>query len=333
MDRTLRQVVLATVAVLVIAVAAATLPNPVATGPGGPTPVDEDPGGGDVDLGFGGEGVSFGLGGGNVGFRALCVPFLLSPYFIWGAILALLGAGYLIYRRTDIVAVIGAYGLILTPGILIYLLLTDCRSVPETPEQQRSPLPEYNISFLFEGGTGSGGTAGGAIPTASPTFVLLIGVILLVVLVLFLRTTGDDGLVGDPEPEEPVADEPALAAVGAAAGRAADRIEGQASVENEVFRAWREMTDRLDLDRPETITPGEFAERAIEAGMDRTHVEELTGLFRSVRYGGDAPTPEREQRAIETLRAIESAYGDEIEATEPDDSNAAPDSEGSDADP
>jgi hypothetical protein len=80
-------------------------------------------------------------------------------------------------------------------------------------------------------------------------------------------------------------------------------------VENEVYLAWREMTGHLDVPRPETSTPAEFATAAEAVGMNDAHVEELTELFREVRYGGAAPTEDREQRALAALRDIESTYG------------------------
>jgi len=82
-------------------------------------------------------------------------------------------------------------------------------------------------------------------------------------------------------------------------------------VENEVYRAWREMTGHLDVENPESSTPAEFAAAAESVGMDDAHVAELTDLFREVRYGGAAATDDREQRAIDALRAIESTYGGE----------------------
>ncbi|MFB6219563.1 MAG: DUF4129 domain-containing protein, partial [Halobacteriaceae archaeon] len=87
-----------------------------------------------------------------------------------------------------------------------------------------------------------------------------------------------------------------------------DRIEARADTDNEVYRAWQEMATLVGGDRPETSTPGEFADDAVAAGMDPADVEELTRLFEEVRYGDAPPTDEREQRAVRTLRAIEDAY-------------------------
>jgi hypothetical protein len=122
-----------------------------------------------------------------------------------------------------------------------------------------------------------------------------------------------DGEEDDPEPE-PSTD---VRAVGAAAGRAADRIEGGDGFENEVYRAWAAMTEHLAVDRPESSTPAEFATAATAAGMDPADVARLTDLFEAVRYGGREPTAERERAAVETLRRIEATYAD-ADAERPD---------------
>ncbi|MUV61919.1 DUF4129 domain-containing protein, partial [Halobacterium sp. CBA1126] len=122
----------------------------------------------------------------------------------------------------------------------------------------------------------------------------------------------DDPPDRDPVPEPADGeDEETLDALGSVAGDAADRIAADADVENEVYRAWREMTEHLDVDNPEASTPAEFAAAASDAGMAREHVDELTDLFRSVRYGGAEVTAEREQRAVDALRAVEASYGGE----------------------
>jgi hypothetical protein len=101
-----------------------------------------------------------------------------------------------------------------------------------------------------------------------------------------------------------------LEAVGEAAGAAADRIETQADVTNEVYRAWAEMTRHLDIPHPDTTAPDEFAEAAVEAGMAAEDVETLTELFQDVRYGGADPDA-RAEEAVAALRRIERTYGGE----------------------
>ncbi|MFB6266844.1 MAG: hypothetical protein ABEI31_04225, partial [Halodesulfurarchaeum sp.] len=111
MDRTARQVVLATVAVLAIAVAAATLPNPVTDGGTSGSGVDTQPASGPFipDLG---QDQRAGLGGsGSFSLSGLCFPVLLSPAFVIGAILTLIVFGLVVYRRRDVFSVVAAYGL------------------------------------------------------------------------------------------------------------------------------------------------------------------------------------------------------------------------------
>nr|WP_305794393.1 DUF4129 domain-containing protein [Halomarina rubra] len=68
------------------------------------------------------------------------------------------------------------------------------------------------------------------------------------------------------------------------------------------------MTTPLDLPR-ETTTPGEFAAAAVDAGMSRDDVAELTRLFETTRYGGRTVDADREERATTALRRIERTYG------------------------
>jgi len=172
-------------------------------------------------------------------------------------------------------------------------------------------------SGLF-GDPGAPDRTGQVDPSALDPSVLvvaaIVGAILLTAVVALYRATGD--ATADEEEEPAVASDDggaAVADVGRAAGRAADRIEAAADADNEVYRAWREMADLLDLQRPETATPGEFAEAAVAAGMDPDDVSELTRLFEEVRYGEAPATEEREQVALRTMRRIEDAYADPSE--------------------
>jgi hypothetical protein len=140
---------------------------------------------------------------------------------------------------------------------------------------------------------------------------VVIGAVLLAALAALYSATGDATETED-DPQPPAEDGGAgVTGVGRAAGRAADRIEDDAGVDNEVYRAWQEMAARLDVDRPEASTPGEFADAAADAGMAEGDVAELTRLFEEVRYGDADATADREDRAVGTLRRIEDAYGGE----------------------
>jgi len=127
---------------------------------------------------------------------------------------------------------------------------------------------------------------------------------------LFVRTGEYESLDANDQLDEESID---LTQVGEAAGDAADRIESEAEVSNEVYRAWREMVQHLNVSDPDTTAPDEFEAYAISAGMDPTDVSELTQLFEDVRYGEFDPG-EREERAVAALRRIEAAYADDEES-------------------
>ena len=174
--------------------------------------------------------------------------------------------------------------------------------------------------FPGEGTAGPGppGSGDGVSDDADSSSSLPLGLLAVVGIVLagaalLVWQVRDGG--ADPEVVDEAADDGAAAAVGRAAGRAADRIEDADSVDNEVYRAWREMTDPLDVEDPETSTPGEFATAAVDAGLERSDVDELTRLFEEVRYG-DAPPDEYEDRAGVVLRRVETQYAEREDAEE-----------------
>ena len=69
-----------------------------------------------------------------------------------------------------------------------------------------------------------------------------------------------------------------------------DDGEGQAPLSirspgNEVERLWLEMVSRVDPPEDPSLTPRERAEAVVRAGLNRDAVDDLTGLYESVRYG------------------------------------------------
>lgn len=180
------------------------------------------------------------------------------------------------------------------------------RSTPSTP----SETVETRNGTPIESGPSFGDSLG----LGRFLFLALLGVLLLgAVLVLYRtlsRTEFDDPASDQRSAEAPAVD---LEAVGEAAGRTADRVERYGTLDNEVYRAWSEMTTHLRVANRRSRTPGEFAAAAERAGMDGAAVRELTELFESVRYGDGAPTDADRRRAVELLRHIESAYGGEEE--------------------
>ncbi|WP_336136069.1 DUF4129 domain-containing protein [Natronomonas amylolytica] len=247
---------------------------------------------------------------------AACWPVLAEP----PALLALFGLFValfaLVRRATDSKLAAGAVCLAaVVPVAIIWGTLATCPS-PDPPDNESTTATpgttDPNGSSVAEGGGGGGFGEVAAETLSSPTVLvaLLFVLAVAVVVVAVFGAHGDD--VPDEEPDiEPAVDDEDVAAVGRVAGTAADRIEADAAAENEVYRAWREMTKELAVENPDATTPGEFADAAIAAGMDAEDVAELTDLFETVRYGGFGATEERERRAVETLRHIEETYGGE----------------------
>lgn len=160
------------------------------------------------------------------------------------------------------------------------------------------------------GGSGSASTEALSVTSDPLLLVLAVAAALVIGIVVFFRSQDDDST---PKPDSETEDSATMTELGRVAGRAADRIadDTDADTENEVYRAWQEMTDRLEVPNPQSQTPGEFAHAATDAGMEKADVTELTDLFRTVRYGGSDPTDERETRAVSALRRIEDEYGGE----------------------
>lgn len=175
-----------------------------------------------------------------------------------------------------------------------------------------------------DGGGGSGGIRGilgGAVP-ALPRWavVALVGLGALVLVALW-RTAG-----GQPPEAAPTASEETETAVqGVAAGAGRSPDWAQAPADNAVYAAWRRLADHVHPRRPGHRTPADYAALAREAGVDDDAVDELTGLFRRVRYGPDGPTPERERRAREALAraGLDEAEGAERDGDGGDDDEQA----------
>ncbi len=183
----------------------------------------------------------------------------------------------------------------------------------QPPEGVAIPSPNESAVSGGGGNSSSGGGSGGGPVGSGNMFVTvgLFGAVLVGLIAVFGAEyipwqREDDTTHAEAAEEASDADE----SIGEAAGRAADRIEAaEDSAENEVYRAWREMAESVDVGNPRTSTPAEFAAAAADAGLDRDRVAELTELFEAVRYGDRPVTEEREQRAVAALREIEREHG------------------------
>lgn len=314
--RTVWIVVVAVVALTVIALSAATLDSTTDAGGGvglggSDQGLDDERTERPEDLGGGGDGGSVGAlpePGFPVDIPLPCFRLLMDPLVIFGLIAAIFLIGALIAWRWTIGEGVAIVMLIVIIGLPIYLLLTACE------------VRDVDIDFPLVGGSPGGEGGGLNLPgvtdsTANPTppeILFILGGLLAFVALLAWWASGDRDLPSEPEEEtdEPIEPSPDVAAVGRAAGRAADRLETTDEFENEVYRAWAEMTRSIDVAHPRSSTPAEFASAAVEAGMEPPDVNRLTVLFEEVRYGGFDATPERERDAIETLRRIEEQYAE-----------------------
>lgn len=291
---------LAALAVLSFGAAAATLDSAEGTGTGGA--------GDGVGVGDGEERFSFGGLPANQTTPDSGVdipPILLQATMTLLVAVALLGFAFMLYDE-GLTVLARLAGAAVLGGLLAAVVYALIRAAGETGDG--GLFGSGSFSLPSGGAAGTDDFASTAVNSPPAAVLVVLGVAVLVAAAVLVRAT-DDAPAAATEP--PVDPEPTAAAtaVGRAAGRAADRIEADAEVDNAVFRAWREMTDGLDLPR-ETSTPGEFADAAVAAGMARDDVRELTTLFEDVRYGGERADDEREQRALAALRRIEDAYGE-----------------------
>jgi len=310
---TLLAVVLALLAVVALGVAAATLDSAVSLGGGGFGGVEGDaPSAGD---GPGDPGFSPSPGGElSLSTQPVCYEFLREPPALLVLTGFLLGIAAIVYRDTrSAVAALAGAGAVGFPIGLIWWGLAICGSV-STESVFEFGIAGSDEGLIPEGAAGGAGVGGGEGAASAPEllFALVVIVALVASVGVLLLASGDDeatpgsGAAAEDDPEESERD---LAAVGRTAGEAADRIESS-DADNEVYRAWRDMTAVLDVDRPASSTPAEFASAAVDAGVDEEHVGTLTEVFERVRYGGADATDDRERQAVAALRQIEERHGD-----------------------
>jgi hypothetical protein len=305
-----RVVAVGVVCVLAVAAAAATL--------AAPQPTEEAAGGGSLqddatadDEGEDGNSAADPIASpGRLDIEiGACVPWLYSPPF-WLAVAGVTITGWLYARyRQDALAATAYVAVLALPATFVWLLLSKCGTEEEPPDG----IVPSDVVAPPEGGDATFGLLGEAGRFASPTWmVVILAVVGLGAIALVLAADDEDADEPDeptPEAVDPPADHDVVE-LGAVAGRAADRIEGDARIDNEIYRAWVAMTEHLDVAHPESSTPGEFQRAAVNAGVNPDTAEELTALFERVRYGDEPPTDETEARAVDALRTMEAASSD-----------------------
>lgn len=78
---------------------------------------------------------------------------------------------------------------------------------------------------------------------------------------------------------------------------------------DEVSRAWLALARRTDVDRPRARTAREYADAAVDQGLNPDAVETVTREFEAVRYRGADVTDDRERRAREGRTRIDGDPG------------------------
>lgn len=287
-----------------------------------------------VDTGGGGTGdtsgsteTDAGLAGGQSGDSTTILPLpegsvggfeLCYEPIAEGGVLTLLIAGILLVgvgiavARDRVLAAVVVFVLIMVTVFGAAVLTIGCDIDQDRDDDSEAGLGESGpVDGEFPIGTGGSEDGDSSPSLPSLLLVALIAVGLIGTVGLLYALDGSQGLreqVEDTDSDD-TTDRTEL---GRAAGRAADQLAMASSSENAVYRAWGEMTAELPVGSPESSTPAEFATAAVEAGMSRENVDELTALFREVRYGDAEPTETRERRAIQALRRIETSHTTDV---------------------
>jgi len=296
---TLGPILIAVLVVVALGVGAATLDQVGSGGSGVGTGDGDAIGPGDDSE------VDFDQPSSNSSVDAPTVPPILRRILTLLLIVAILGSLYV--WRNSLRQLAGIAVVVGLAALLLYFLLSSLSPTSSNRTGNGSIPGDPNTGLP---GGGSPGEGARTVVTDVPVFAVVAGLALLAgVLVVVWFGWGRDAMADD---ESPAVDaEEDVASVGRAAGRAADRIDETGEARNEIYRAWEEMTDHLDVENPGSSTPSEFARAATDAGMTRNDVDELTDLFRTVRYGGRRVTDDRENRAVTALRRIEREYAEE----------------------
>lgn len=314
MDRdTGRVVAIAVLCCLAVVLAAATLPSMVENGGSGGGFGGADGGASDVEEEDEPPAADSGTEGDEAfEFSGLCIAALDSELGFLALVLGAVGIAALATRSYDTRVTLMLSVALLPLVVLVFVVLTGgCGTQtldPPAPPADIQPPTENESGGPLGGGDGDGPVSGPTLPSLLVLTVLLVTVVGAVTALFY---GGDDEGRDSTDPVAEPDDTVQRGALGRAAGEAADRIEEGDDFENDVYRAWREMTEPLSVDRPDSSTPGEFAAAARDAGLDPSHVDELRTMFEDVRYGDRPVTDDRERRAVEILRRIEATYADD----------------------
>jgi hypothetical protein len=101
-----------------------------------------------------------------------------------------------------------------------------------------------------------------------------------------------------------------LEIIAATAETALQALEQGSYVRGVILRCYSAMlaaASELGVDRPGQLTPAEFIQRLVHAGLPPGAVERLTHLFEAVRYSPQPPTAVMEAEAVDCLQVVVQA--------------------------
>lgn len=298
-------VVVALLCVVGIGLGGATLSNSLDQGGGGgSSPADnvstQEPGSGEI---AGGDSPGNGSAGQALQDTGNCFAGYSDLTLFWIVAAFSVGLSTIVAIRSgEVWTGIVTLPIVLISGTLLLamtMLVVGC-SLPgneTTPEASQPDISAGNGTDAADGSKGEGDDTTSRLQIGAIFLALVAALFALAVYV----QRRDRPLTEDSEMDE-MADS---AEIATAASEAVDQLEQVSDSENAVYRAWARMAEPLDVDHPESSTPGEFADAARAAGLYPDDVDELTTLFEEVRYGTTQITAEHERRAEHALQRIE----------------------------
>ena len=161
-------------------------------------------------------------------------------------------------------------------------------AMPEAPVASGTPVPEAVFDQTV---------SEDAVTTATIIVALLLALTALGITAAMLRRK--------PPPPSPLDD------LAGDAQQAIDALHAGDALEETIQRCYRNMCDVLQrerqIQRAAAVTPHEFEESLVQAGLPRAAVHTLTNLFERIRYGNQPAGDAEQAEAIESLSAIVAA--------------------------
>lgn len=303
MDLRSRPILIGIICVVAIVLAAATLTTAVDVNGGLGS---GDGVGGDIgnDNGGGSDSDPDDRAGGAAGeplFGDLCVEVTLHPLVTIAVFGGLLAVGLLLWIKTGLLAATAITALIAVPVLLIMALLTaGCADV--TPAEETADSVGDAISSLGGNEGLSGNGDGFGVDVTLPTIVLVVGLLLGgAALLLAVRTSS---LSSEEDDDLDPADPTELGFSSTDERSLVDPLDEELDPDNPVYQAWAEMAQAVAPDSATPMTPSDYAQVAIDDGLDQESVLELTHQFQVVRYGTATVTEQRKNAATDALQQL-----------------------------